>query len=196
MNPTNGQLVKNKKQQKQFSTSKHKKSKTKKQKKTFKYCTLFQTTTLVEYYELQNTEFSFQFNSLIILSINENRVNVRNNEFNLYRKSEWISCNVKIMQLAKGLVYLATITDLVWFQVTYPSPVKSEKIDVFSIRTSSGAQKVSFNLFWKEGELVSGAPNDKFRENICSEDDLRSRIFETFVVKFLACLPLLGFSNI
>ena len=34
------------------------------------------------------------------------------------------------------------------------------------------------------------------RENICSEDDLRSRIFGTFVVKFLACLPLLGFSNI
>ena len=29
-----------------------------------------------------------------------------------------------------------------------------------------------------------------------SEDDLRSRIFGTFVVKFLACLPLLGFSNI
>ena len=35
-----------------------------------------------------------------------------------------------------------------------------------------------------------------FRENICSEDDLRSRIFGAFVVKFLACLPLLGFSNI
>ena len=34
------------------------------------------------------------------------------------------------------------------------------------------------------------------RQNICSEDDLRSRIFGTFVVKFLACLPLLGFSNI
>ena len=33
-------------------------------------------------------------------------------------------------------------------------------------------------------------------ENICSEDDLRSRIFETFVIKFPACLPLLGFSNI
>ena len=42
----------------------------------------------------------------------------------------------------------------------------------------------------------SGAPNDNFRENICSEDDLRSRIFGTFVVKFLACMPLLGFSNI
>ena len=42
---------------------------------------------------------------------------------------------------------------------------------------------------------VSGALNDNFGKNICSEDDLRSRIFETFVVKFLACLPLLGFSN-
>ena len=29
----------------------------------------------------------------------------------------------------------------------------------------------------------------QFLENICSEDDLRSRIFGTFVVKFLACLP-------
>ena len=36
----------------------------------------------------------------------------------------------------------------------------------------------------------------QFSENICSEDDLRSRIVGTFVVKFLACLPLLGFSNI
>ena len=32
--------------------------------------------------------------------------------------------------------------------------------------------------------------------NICLEDDLRSRIFGTFVVKFLACLPLIEFSNI
>ena len=36
----------------------------------------------------------------------------------------------------------------------------------------------------------------QFLENISSKDDLRSRIFGTFVVKFLACLPLLGFSNI
>ena len=32
----------------------------------------------------------------------------------------------------------------------------------------------------------AGAPNDNFRKNICSEDDLRSRIFGTLVVKFLA----------
>ena len=36
----------------------------------------------------------------------------------------------------------------------------------------------------------------QFLENICLEDDLRSRIFRIFVVKFLACLPLLGFSYI
>ena len=36
----------------------------------------------------------------------------------------------------------------------------------------------------------------QFSENTCSEDDWRSRIFGTFIVKFLACLPLLGFSNI
>ena len=35
---------------------------------------------------------------------------------------------------------------------------------------------------------TTGAPNGNFRENICSEDDLRSRIFGAFVVKFLACL--------
>ena len=44
--------------------------------------------------------------------------------------------------------------------------------------------------------LSSGAPNDNFQKTICSEDDLRSRIFRTFVVKFLACLLLLVFSNI
>ena len=36
----------------------------------------------------------------------------------------------------------------------------------------------------------------QFSENIFSEDDLRPRIFGTFVLKFPACLPLLGFSNI
>ena len=35
---------------------------------------------------------------------------------------------------------------------------------------------------------ITGAPNGNFRENICSEDDLRTRIFGTFVVK-LSCLP-------
>ena len=36
----------------------------------------------------------------------------------------------------------------------------------------------------------------QFLEIICSEDDLRSRIFRTFVVKFLACLPLRIFEHL
>ena len=40
-----------------------------------------------------------------------------------------------------------------------------------------------------------GGTQRQFSENICSENDLRSRMFGTFVVKFLACLPLLGFKN-
>ena len=36
----------------------------------------------------------------------------------------------------------------------------------------------------------------QFSENNCSEDDLRSRIFGTFAVTFLASRPLLGLSNI
>ena len=46
-----------------------------------------------------------------------------------------------------------------------------------------------------ERKLLRGTQR-QFSENICSEDDLRSRTFGTFVVKFLACLPFLGFSNI
>ena len=58
-----------------------------------------------------------------------------------------------------------------------------------SICTLSRSNPPSWSFFFR-GTLR------QFLENICSEDDLRSRIFGTFVVKFLACLPLLGFSNI
>ena len=50
-------------------------------------------------------------------------------------------------------------------------------------------------LFDQAFDTVMGTKR-QFSENICWEDDLRSRIFGTFVVKFLTCLPLLGFSNI
>ena len=45
-----------------------------------------------------------------------------------------------------------------------------------------------------EPGIVRNVPNPA--QNICSEDDLRYRIFGAFVVKFLTCPPLLGFSNI
>ena len=44
--------------------------------------------------------------------------------------------------------------------------------------------------------MIQLAQRSQFSENNCSEDDLRSRIFGTFVVKYLAFLPLQGFSNI
>ena len=50
-------------------------------------------------------------------------------------------------------------------------------------------------LFDQAFDTVRGTKR-QFSENICWEDDLRSRIFGTFVVKFFGCLPLLGFSNI
>ena len=34
-----------------------------------------------------------------------------------------------------------------------------------------------FHQHCVERSFTSGAPNDNFRKNICSEDDLRSRIF-------------------
>ena len=53
------------------------------------------------------------------------------------------------------------------------------------------------NLSQSVKEKEQGHPSwqRQFLENICSEDDLRSGIFGTFVVKFLAFLPLLGFST-
>ena len=51
------------------------------------------------------------------------------------------------------------------------------------------------SLIAEADTVLSEAPNDNFRKIICSEDDLRSRIFGSFSKKFLACLPLLGFSN-
>ena len=44
--------------------------------------------------------------------------------------------------------------------------------------------------------MFQGLTQRQFSENICSKDYLTSRVFGTFVVKFFACLQLLGFSNI
>ena len=78
-------------------------------------------------------------------------------------------------------------------------PVKKFTID---LRVAKQCLRTQRRLFCVNNDRLrkscheTGAPNDNFRKNICSEDDLRSRIFVTFFVKFLAFLPLLGFSNI
>ena len=63
-------------------------------------------------------------------------------------------------------------------------------------QTANVILKLRISQNRKKADKNTGAPNGNFRKNICSEDDLRSRIFGAFVVKFLACLPPLGFSNI
>ena len=57
------------------------------------------------------------------------------------------------------------------------------------------SHKIESKAFWST-PLARQGTQRQFSENICSEDNLRSRIFGAFAVKFLACLPLLGFSNI
>ena len=58
-------------------------------------------------------------------------------------------------------------------------------------------QYLTLELYFVEIPLIFlGGTQRQISENICSEDDLRSRIFEIFVVKFRACLHVLGFSNI
>ena len=62
---------------------------------------------------------------------------------------------------------------------------------------SFNAEKTLFEVTCTEYSLLLiRSTQRQFSENIYSEDDLRSRIFGTFVLKFLACLPVLGFSNI
>ena len=50
---------------------------------------------------------------------------------------------------------------------------------------------ILLHVFKPSASIFRGTQR-QFSENICSEDDLRSRIFGTFFVKFIACLPLLG----
>ena len=68
---------------------------------------------------------------------------------------------------------------------------KTKSITIQSLPTKIDLQKDCV-----ENRRRNRGTQRQFSENICSEDDSRSRIFGTFVVKFLACLPLLGFSNI
>ena len=53
-----------------------------------------------------------------------------------------------------------------------------------------GVQSLIEGVQRRVTRLLLQGTQRQFSENICSEDDLRPRIFETFaVVKFLACKP-------
>ena len=93
-----------------------------------------------------------------------------------------IVCNVALCPLLNDFFFTASKSCLIILYFIF------FKVEVKQIGHVGGALRTC--------RFKTGAPNGNFQENICSEDDLRSRIFGAFVVKFLACLPLLGFSNI
>ena len=64
---------------------------------------------------------------------------------------------------------------------------KNDTTNPFGYILGESTENKKALLFFSGKERV-GAPNDNFRKNICSEDDLRSRIFETFCCK-ISCLP-------
>jgi len=75
--------------------------------------------------------------------------------------------------------------------------LNDDKTEFLIVGTRQQLSKVSIQsikIGQTEVSPVRGTQR-QFLENICSEDELISRIFGTFVVKFLACLPLLGFSS-
>ena len=121
---------------------------------------------------------------------------------------------LNVSEISRVYTVIKHIAHFLFFHYCYPARASAEErvygmIDPISLRLRSGSYRGSYwnkplpriQKHFPESKThpriqKSGAPNGNFRENICSEDDLRTRIFGTFAVKFLACLPLLGFSNI
>ena len=92
------------------------------------------------------------------------------------------------------------------FTSCHPPNVKKEFVKGEALRilrkNSSETTFEENNSNLKKKRLTDGGYPKAFRdtqrqfsENICSKDDLRSRIVGTFAVKLLVCLPLQGFSN-
>ena len=73
---------------------------------------------------------------------------------------------------------------------------KTKTLNLCGILSNLSEKVLIKRVTWFYWKSLKQGTQRQFSQNICSEDDLRSGIFVTFVVKFLACLPHLGFSNI
>ena len=84
------------------------------------------------------------------------------------------------------------VTVNVW---DHMSRVTSQSLEQYIGWSAYGQEPITYGLINTTFRSLGGIPRRgtqrQFSENICLEDDLRSRIFGTFFVKFLACLPLL-----
>ena len=91
-----------------------------------------------------------------------------------------------------GINYNVNGRILIQADNVFKTELKCSRISILCFCACTQAQhKIMIDL-----PLLCRGTQRQFSENICSEDDLRSRSFGTFVVKFLSCLSLLGFSNI
>ena len=73
---------------------------------------------------------------------------------------------------------------------------KTKTLNLCGILSNLSEKVLIKRVTWFYWKSLKQGTQRQFSQNICSEDDLRCGIFVTFVVKFLACLPHLGFSNI
>ena len=108
-------------------------------------------------------------------------------ELNELEESGFFRVNMADEFLQKALQKARIFVDKIWSRVV-STEQKCTQVDMADAVLATAVSGITFPF--------SGASNGNFRENTCSEGDLRSRIFGAFVVTFLARLPLLGFSNI
>ena len=124
--------------------------------------------------------------------------------FIVYLSNHMAICHVpKVVFPCASSLYFSSRPkhNILWsFLYKFLPPPPSTPLIVFSFlfyftghRTCKTFIKCHFVLFLISKDRIIRSTQRQFLKNICSEDDLRSRIFGTFVVKFLACLPLLGF---
>ena len=100
----------------------------------------------------------------------------------------WICAPKKRARIA-NIIYSSrkTLNYSVWLLTIIELHVKNENILADKINIPKKTQNENRNILFCCRQFA--APNVNFRKISCSEDDLRSRIFGTFVVKaWLACL--------
>ena len=108
------------------------------------------------------------------------------------------------MNFMEKSAILSDWTPLVTGLIKIPAvfvPYSDKENRPWALPFSPKFRKSWFEIKWNGPSLfvptgIFSGTQRRFSENTCSEDDLRSGIFGTFVAKFIACLPLLGFSKI
>ena len=119
--------------------------------------------------------------------------------YDLLTRVKYVAWYLKgVVNFLNVLPFIALIEGYEFKQHIYSVVAEPLISPLFFIRYCPHSSRIwnvlNVNLTLPNCWVVRGTQR-QFSENICSEDDLRSIIFGTFVLKFLACLLLLRFSN-